>query len=1012
MTTPLQLKLFGSPRISYQGQPLTGFVSTKVRALLIYLAVTGRPHSRDHLAELLWADTPASTRANLRKALSNLRQLIGNTLVEDAKESIALNGAQVWVDVVEFGRLIKGGAAQEAVTLYQADFLTGFNLSLSYEFEAWALSEQSRLKTQMVDLLRHLATQQEANSKRSEAIQTVRRLLALEPWQEEAHRWLMELLAKNGQRSAALAHFEVCKRVLQEELAVAPSEETVRLVENFQKSTSQINNQLFAGNEQATLRSNVSLASHFNLPMQSTPLLGREEDQRKVINLLTASSTRLITLVGAPGIGKTRLGIAVANQLKPYFADGVYFVPLAAIVDPDLVALTIITVLRIRIGERQSPQECLTSFLCDKEMLLLLDNFEQVVTAAPLVTHLLHECPSVRIVVTSRERLRLSIEQIFRVPTLAMTDAINLFVQRVRALDIDFVLTQDNQPLLREICQHLDCLPLAIELNAAQIEILSPVALLSHLRQQRLDLLGESPRDLPDRQLTLRNAIQSSYIRLNTREKALFRALGVCVGSFDQAFVEALGFSISILQSLIYKSLVQVVTTKDNVRRFMLLETLREFAREQLEHTSEIVTIERCHADFYLRLAENASAHFRTVEQGNWLEQVALEYDNLRAALSWSIKNCEAQIGGRLGIALRGFWGTRGQYAEGWQWLDRLLAQVDHPQVRGKLLYGQARLSRRMGNHDAAISAYTESLSLFRQVNDSEGIASALRGLGMIYFLQDDAQAQPLFEESLAIFRELNDPEGIAAALDGIAYAASNSITEAQQYFQESLAVRRRAGNTLGMTISLNGLAHMALELGDYTAARVYQTEHHQINERLGNLNGIANAMYLSGLISFAEENFDEAHIQFDKCLTICQTTGDNTIPGAIRALGATSLKKGDFDLAERLFTRALLLEHSLDALYGVVVGIGYFACLAAFRGQAWRALCLLGAVESITKSWERINWLESREMLLAETEARRLIDNSEVAIAKGAGQAMTLKEAIDYALSITDSLKASTRLT
>jgi DNA-binding SARP family transcriptional activator len=263
----LQLKLFGSPQIHYQGQALTGFVSAKVRALLIYLAVTGRPHSRDHLAELLWADTPASTRPNLRKALSNLRQLIGDLLVEDGKDLIALDPQRYWVDVVAFEHSLKSGALAEAAQLYTADFLDGFNPSLSYEFEAWTLREQSRLKSQMVDLLRKLATQHETHNTLPEAIQTVRRLLALEPWQEEAHRWLMELLAKNGQRSAALAHFEVCKRVLQEELAVAPSEETVRLVENFQKSTSQINNQIFAGNEQATLRSNVSLASHFNLPM-------------------------------------------------------------------------------------------------------------------------------------------------------------------------------------------------------------------------------------------------------------------------------------------------------------------------------------------------------------------------------------------------------------------------------------------------------------------------------------------------------------------------------------------------------------------------------------------------------------------------------------------------------------------------------------------------------------------------------------------------------------------------
>ena len=228
----LRFNLFGSPQITHQGQPLTGFVSTKVRALLIYLAVTARPHSRDHLAHLLWEDTPASMKTNLRKALSNLRQLIGDLLVEDGKELVTLDQQRCWVDVVAFERALKSGALTEAAQLYTADFLDGFNPSLSYEFEAWTLRKQSRLKSGMVDLLRKLATQQETRYTLPEAIGTVRRLLDLEPWQEESHRWLMTLLAKNGQRGAALAHFEVCKRVLQEELAVEPAPETMALVQD------------------------------------------------------------------------------------------------------------------------------------------------------------------------------------------------------------------------------------------------------------------------------------------------------------------------------------------------------------------------------------------------------------------------------------------------------------------------------------------------------------------------------------------------------------------------------------------------------------------------------------------------------------------------------------------------------------------------------------------------------------------------------------------------------------
>jgi len=295
MPKPLQLQLFGTPQISYLGQPLTGFVSGKVRALLIYLAVTARPQGRDHLAEFFWADTPASSRVNLRKALSNLRGLVGEVLSEDGKESILLDPQQVWVDVIEFAHLVKQERSPEAIQLYHADFLSGFNFSLSYEFETWALSEQSRLKTQYVDLLRRLAAQQEANHKLGEAIATVRHLLQLEPWHEEAHRWLMELLARDGQRSAALAHFEVAKRVLKEELDVAPNEETLNLLARIQRVV----------DVPAKPRPKTS-----SIPKPEFPLIGREQELQTIQSAwekCLQAGPHFVCIAGEAGIGKTRL---------------------------------------------------------------------------------------------------------------------------------------------------------------------------------------------------------------------------------------------------------------------------------------------------------------------------------------------------------------------------------------------------------------------------------------------------------------------------------------------------------------------------------------------------------------------------------------------------------------------------------------------------------------------------------------------------------------------------------
>jgi predicted ATPase/DNA-binding SARP family transcriptional activator len=1019
MTPSLQLKLFGSPQISYQGQPLTGFVSAKVRALLIYLAVTNRPHSRDHLAELFWADTPASTRTNLRKALSNLRQLIGDILVEDGKESIAVRGEQVWVDAVEFGQLSKQSSEQEATDLYQADFLTGFNLSLSYEFEAWALGEQSRLKAQMVDLLRSLATQHESRSTLPQAIQAIRRLLQLEPWHEEAHRWLMMLLAKDGQRSAALAHFEVCKRVLQEELAAPPGQETLALVAQLQQplppgqtaltvptvshyaanGTSRNQSPLPQGH--ATI--NQRPLAHSHLPPSLTPLLGRTHEQQRIAELLSQAPGRLVTLIGPPGIGKTRLGLAVAEQLQATLTDSVYFVPLAAIQEAELVVSTLIVALRLTADSQQTPLETVKEFLRPKASLVVLDNFEQLLAAAPLLSELLTACPSLRLLVTSRERLHLYGEQLYRVPPLALSAAVALFVQRVQALDVDFTLTPANEPLLQEICQQVDCLPLAIELSAALIELLPLPALLTQIREQRLALLQNGPRDLPDRQRTLRNAIQSSYRLLTAHEQALFRTLGICVGGFDLWAVNALGFASATLQALINKSLVQASAVTGNQRRFLLLETLREYALEQLDLAGERQAVAQRHLEVYLGLAEEAATHLRQADQAEWLERLAQDHDNLRVALRWASTQHQHEVGARLAVALWRFWYTRGHNLEGWQWLQSLSALVEQPTLCANLLYGRGMLARRLLNYTESIACFTQSLTLFRQLRDERKVASVLRGIGMIYFLQDEhLQARPYFLEALPLFRQFGDLEGIASTLESLAYVAE-SEEEAQRMNAESLALRRQTGNLRGITIALSPMIQGATHQENWSVAHSYQQEQLQLCEQLGDQNGIANSLRMAGLIAYGQGKYEAAQAAFAKSCELCQTTNDRSITSNTEWLGRVTLKLGDIDRAQRLLEQALRHVQAKNALYDLVRTIGCFILLARARGQAWRTLCLASAFTAFCEALEiQYPRLDREEFDQAEGEARRLLTPEAVAAAQAAGRALTKEQAITYALTDT----------
>jgi tetratricopeptide (TPR) repeat protein len=495
----------------------------------------------------------------------------------------------------------------------------------------------------------------------------------------------------------------------------------------------------------------------------------------------------------------------------------------------------------------------------------------------------------------------------------------------------------------------------------------------------------------------LRDAIQRSYQLLNDQERARFRTLGVFVDGFDPEALAHLQVDEITLQSLIDKSLVQVVVRND-ARRFLLLETLREYAWEQLCAEGEADAAQRLHAETYLRLAEEAASHFRRPDQVVWRTRLAVEHGNLRAALTWALASRQADTGARLGAVLWRFWYIRGDYAEGQQWLQQLLAQTDQPQQRANLLYGQGMLARRRGDSAAAASSLAASLAIFRQLGNDRMSASALRGLGFVYYLQHDyARACPLLEEALALFRSLDDQEGIAVTLDSLGY-----ITRDPRLHQESLALRRRSGNLHGIAISLAGLAYRAISQADYAAARMYLQEHRQINEALGNQNGIAVSLFDSGLITFIEGDYTAAQVLYTNSLRICQETGERLLlPSPILGLGATALKHAEYDRARALFEQALVLFQEIGDVSGVAKALKYLAGLAVTQCQAHRTLYLAGAAAALC---ERLHIehlpFEQEEFERAQAAARQLLGETAAAAAWAAGQAMTVEEAVAFALT------------
>src|SRR5215213_10113162 len=462
-----------------------------------------------------------------------------------------------------------------------------------------------------------------------------------------------------------------------------------------------------------------------NLPLQPTPLVGRVREVEEVAERLRSDQVRLLTLTGPGGTGKTRLALQAGADLLDEFDDGVFFVALAAITDRALVAPTVVRAIGLTERRNQPPEELLKGFLRDRQTLLLLDNFEQVLESAPLLAELLSSAPNLKILITSRTPLRLYGEHEFPVPPLSLPDpsslatlesltqygAVRLFVERAKAVKPDFSLTQANAPAVAEICARLDGLPLAIELAAARIKLLPPQAMLSRLGN-RLKLLTGGARNLPQRQRTLRGAIEWSYELLDEGEKVLFGRLSVFSGGNTLEAVEAVcdaegDFPMDVFEgvsSLLDNSLLQQKEGFDGEPRFAMLETIREYASERLEDSSDAEAARHAHAEYFLALAEEAEPMLWGAEDAAWLDRLEHEHDNMRAALSWSIEHEEAELALRLGGALRWYWYMEGYYGEGRRWLEAALGKDwgVAAEARARALEGVGWLANVQGDLDRA----------------------------------------------------------------------------------------------------------------------------------------------------------------------------------------------------------------------------------------------------------------------------------------------------------------------
>jgi predicted ATPase/predicted Ser/Thr protein kinase len=676
-----------------------------------------------------------------------------------------------------------------------------------------------------------------------------------------------------------------------------------------------------------------------NIPVQRTRFVGREKEVIFAKELLLRGDVRLVTVTGPGGMGKTRLAVEVANGLGERFPGGIHFVPLSPVSDPSLMASAIVQTLGIREAGGQTPLEVLKKNLRDSSgapMLLLLDNFEHLIQASPVVAELLATAPNLKILVTSRAALHVYGEHEFPVPPLALPDsksmpslealskcpAVALFVQRAGAAKPDFELNAENAQAVAEICARLDGLPLAIELAAARVKVLSLSAMQTRLAS-RLQLLTGGARDLPQRQQTLRATIDWSYDLLSPAEQKLFRRLSVFVGGSTLEGVEAVcdtkgDLDLDLLDgisSMVDKSLVQQIDQATGELRFVMLETIREYGLERLAASGEETLTRRAHAAYCLVLAEEEP----TGKSGEeWLQQFGLEHGNFRAALEWLIETGDAQWGLRLGAALFRFWEMREYFAEGRDSLDKLLKLPDAAvpsKVRARALFAGGALASGQGDYASADALIGESLEIARQSGDKQGAAVFLNALGIIARDRGGLSvARSLFEESLELWRELSDQKSIARSLSNLANVVKlqGDNAGAGSLYVEALSIFRGIGDWTGVAWSMNYQGDVARDQGDSAAARTIYEQSLAIFRELDDRWGIA---------------------------------------GTLADLGSLATEQGNYPTANSMYRESMKLFQELGHQRGIARLLEYFACSAAAQLESERSLRLAGAAAALRKT-------------------------------------------------------------
>jgi len=801
--------------------------AAKERALLTLLLLRpGEVASRDRLIDDLWGDErPETADHALQVYISNLRRALGREAIVTRAGGYALAVDADGVDAVRFQRLAERGRAElgrdpeaAAQTLREALALWRGPALADVAYEEFAQAEVGRLEELRLIALEERIEADLRLGRHAALVAELESLVAEHPLRERLRAQLVLALYRSGRQSDSLDAYRQARETLLEELGLEPSAELRELQAAILRQEPSLDV------EPAELR------ARRHLPTPATPFVGRREEVASVLERFRKDGARLVTLTGPGGTGKTRLALQVARELSRDYADGVYFVDLAPVSDPDRLADAIANALGVPDAGHVS------EYLEQRQVLLLLDNFEQIDPAAVTVGELLQNAARLSVLVTSRSPLRIYGEHVFAVPPLADDDAATLFATRALAAGRSI----ERSPAVDALCAWLDGLPLAIELVAARAPEMSPEQILREL-PPRLEVATAGPRDAPARQQTLRATIEWSYGLLPAPEQLVLARLGVFVGGFTpQAARAVCDADLGQLAALAAANLAVEVDAPTGEPRLTLLETVREYALERLEERGERAAFGGRHAAHFLELAEESTHELEAdAEQESALARIELEHDNLNTALGWLASASEVERELRLATALRAFWWVRGHLGEGRRWLESALSQGTSvsASTRADALSTLGVLAYRQGDVGVAEDAWEQSLVLYRELDDTTGIARSIGELGSVAVTEQDyAKAASLYEESAELFRSNGDKMRLAVVLANLGAIANmqGDYERGRRLTEEALQLNREIGAKDNVALNLHNLARAALVEGRQDDAVELLRESLELSSDLG----------------------------------------------------------------------------------------------------------------------------------------------------------------------------------